>query len=273
MRTPVSFLRAAGLRYEIVMALRHRPLWLAMVPLSVLAVLLAIASPGIGPDAPPGLRIAQVAGAVTLLSSVGVVVAAADRWRRQLQPGVAELLDATPAPSLLRVSSSVVATVLVASVPPAVVILGSAVVVAVRGGSVSALGAGVVAATVVLLPATLLAGCLSATLGLVLPLAAARVVGVGVWAWATIATPRLLPFPTVTGTVLSPSGSYPSVAWLGGTPGEATRGATGWLSPAPTTATAVLNVALVLLASVLLLGLSRLLARTRIVSVSRGGRE
>jgi ABC-2 type transport system permease protein len=84
-----------------------------------------------------------------------------------------------------------------------------------------------------------------------------------VWLWACHFPPSFSPVPTPTGTVLSPLGGYPLVAWAHAPEVWAAREGTGALRPAPGDPAALLNVALVLATAAACYTLGHLVARIR----------
>lgn len=86
---------------------------------------------------------------------------------------------------------------------------------------------------------------LAATTGPVLPVVVVRVLVVGGWSWATLFNPHIIPLPSITGTVLSPLGDYAAHALLGAPVIWAWHGI-GVLSPPPSPAAALVNVAVLL---------------------------
>ncbi|MGH3750685.1 MAG: hypothetical protein ACRDT8_25210, partial [Micromonosporaceae bacterium] len=158
------------------------------------------------------------------------------------RPGLAEVLDATAGAGAARAVGGFLGSFALAMAVPVAAYLGLVAVTAVEFRSVATLGAGVVAVLTVLLPGGLALGAFSVLLGVVAPAALARVVTAAGWVWATVSTPWLAPYPTVTGTVLSPLGRYPAAEWLHGSPWLATYGLDGPLRPEVDTWSALLAV-------------------------------
>ncbi|MCZ1011831.1 hypothetical protein O1L68_39670 [Streptomyces lydicus] len=131
------------------------------------------------------------------------------------------------------------------------------------GGSIAPFGSAVVSLVTAVLPAALLVTAFAGLLGVLLPVAAARAVTVAVWLWACHFPPNFSPLPTATGTVFSPLGGYPLVAWARAPEVWAARQGTGALRPAVSDATALLNVALVLAMAAACYALGHLVARIR----------
>ncbi|MGW1145064.1 hypothetical protein ACWD6I_08370 [Streptomyces sp. NPDC002454] len=235
------------LRYEALMAARRKVVWGAVLPLALLSVLLAATSPVVTGHSDPGARIGAAAVLVNTFCTLGVGLALADRLRRDVEGrGMPDLLAATPAGPLVRTVGSVAGPLLTALVPLVVPFLSYAALLSVTEGSATPLGAAAVSLAAAVLPAAVLVTAFSGLLGVLLPVAAARTLTVVLWLWACHFPPAFSPVPTATGTVLSPLGGYPLVAWVRAPEVWAAREGTGPLRPEAGAAAAALNVALVL---------------------------
>lgn len=255
----------ATARYEALMALRTRVLWWSLLPLTALALLLASTSGRVVGAADPVRRVAETALVFSLLCTVGIAVGLCDRLVGRHRPGLTDLLDATAAGIPARVLGSLLGTLLVASAVPVIGFLLLVVVTAISMRAPEALGAGLVAVVLVLLPAVLVLSSFAAMLSAFVPVPAARVVTVVVWLWATMLNPALVPVPTITGTVLSPLARYPAAAWLHASPESATYGLGGALRPEVGAGTAAAQLLAVIGTAAVLLAVTgfRLTARTR----------
>ncbi|SDC53951.1 hypothetical protein [Actinokineospora iranica] len=252
-----------SIRYEMTMALRVRVLWLSMVPLTLLAALLAVVSPVVVGAADAVERVGATVIVVNTFATVGLGVALADRLSRHTRPGLVDLLDTTPTSRTVRMAGTLLGSVAVGIAPLAAVVLLGGGTVAVLEGDPLALGAAVLAVLVVLVPASLAVAACASLLGLLLPAVAARVLVVVMWFWATQLSPNLVPVPSPTGTLLSPLGGYPAVAWLGVPDIWAARGRDGLLSPAATGGSAAANAVLVVLTGMVFFLLSWLVVEIR----------
>ena len=206
------------LRYEALTALRQRLLWVILCPLAILIALAAATSPAAADARDGGAAVAVVALAVSALYTLGVAVALADCVARQRE-GFGELLDTTPTGPSRRLLGTIAGPLAVALVPAAGVVVLAGVASSIGDGSLAPLRIAVVAFLTTVLPGAWALTALAVLLGLVVPLVVARIATVALWCWATLATPGLLPLPTITGTILSPLGGYPAVVW-GGAPGR-----------------------------------------------------
>lgn len=248
-------------RYEFRMATRTRVLWLAAVPLLALAALFSLVSPHPA-DSSSSQLIASWALMVNLIATLGPGVALADRFARDRALGLTDLLAATPANTTVRMAGTLVGSLAAALAPAAVLLLGVGVAVAGVRRDPAALGWALVALVGVVLPAALQLVTFAAAAGSLLPVPFARVATVFVWLWATVLNTRLIPVPTITGTLLSPLGDYVTFGWLHGDRLWAGR---GWsvLSPSPTALTALLNIAAVLAVAGVFFTAARLIAAQR----------
>ncbi|MZF87641.1 hypothetical protein [Streptomyces sp. SID5643] len=252
------------LRYEALMAARRKAVWGAVLPLALLSMLLAATSPVVTGHHDPAVRVGAAAVLVNTFCTLGVGLALADRLRRGFEErGMPELLAATPAGPFQRTAGTMAGPLLTALAPVAALFLLYAVVISAAEGSVAPLNSAAVSLVMVVLPAAMLVTAFAGLLGVLLPVAAARAVTVVVWLWACHFPPEFSPLPTATGTVLSPLGGYPLVAWAHTPEVWAAREGTGPLRPAVGDATALLNVALVLATAAACYALGHLVARIR----------
>ncbi|MFB7912972.1 hypothetical protein [Streptomyces sp. NPDC056061] len=252
------------LRYEALMTARRKIVWGAVLPLVLLSLLLVTTSPVVGGHGDPAARAGAAAVVVNTFCTLGVGIALADRLRLGLEArGMAELLAATPAGVLPRTAGMLGGPLLTALAPVAGLFLLYAAVFSAVGGSVAPIASAVVALGTAIVPAALLITAFTGLLGVLLPVAAARAVTVVVWLWACHFPPAFSPLPTPTGTVLSPLGGYPLVAWAHAPEVWAARQGTGTLRPEADDAAALLNVVLVLGMAATCYVLGHLAARIR----------
>ncbi|MFF4951173.1 hypothetical protein [Streptomyces chattanoogensis] len=252
------------LRYEALMAARRKAVWAAVLPLALLSLLLAATSPVVTEYSDPAARSGAAAVLVNTLCTLGVGLALADRLRRSLEArGMPELLTATPSGQLSRTTGTLIGPLLTALAPVVVLYLAYGAVVSATAGTPAPLASAVVALVVAVLPAALLVTAFAGLLGVLMPVAAARAVTVVVWLWALHFPPKFSPLPTATGTVLSPLGGYPLVAWAHAPEVWARRQGTGPLRPDVTDSAALLNLLLVLAMAAACYALGHLVVRLR----------
>ncbi|MGW4561588.1 hypothetical protein ACWEN3_03970 [Streptomyces sp. NPDC004561] len=251
------------LRYEALMAARRKVVWGTVLPLALLSLLLAATSPVVTGQGDPATRVGAAAVLVNTFYTLGVGLALADRLRRREECGMPDLLAATPAGPLQRTAGTLAGPLLTALAPATALFLLYAVVVSAAEGSLSPLSSAAASLVLVILPASMLVTAFAGLLGVLLPVAAARAVTVVVWLWACHFPPAFSPLPTATGTVLSPLGGYPLVAWAHAPKVWAARQGTGPLRPQVGDATALLNVTLVLGTAAACYALGHLVTRIR----------
>lgn len=251
-------------RYEAVMALRRKVLWLTLGPLAVLAAFLALTSPTVVAESDPVASLGTAALVINLIYTGGVGIALTDRFIQQHRAGLADLLNATPSGHTACMVGAVLGPLGVALVPAAVLLVTLGVVLGIGNGSLVPVGAAVIGLGAVLVPAALAITAVATLLGLILPQALARVVVVMLWFWSTAFSPSLFPgVPTLTGTVLSPLGGYLAVATLHVDPVWANGEASSVLRPIASGAAATTNVALLLGVALFFFGAARVVATRR----------
>lgn len=261
----------AAARYEWRMLLRRRAMWVSMG--SVAALLALVAARQVSDEVRTGTAkdvMVSTAYLVNLVLPAAYGCVLADRLIRSAKLGVAQLLDATPAPATGRMVGSYLGVCAAAAVPPALLYFGFAGLYAGLTGTPAALGWALAAFATVLLPAVLFVGAFALVVPLVLPLPLFCVLYVGYWFWGNAVSPALL--PTLTQTLLTPVGGYPLqglFGWYGpdGTlaiSGPVPHATLNALRPAATPGTAWLSIAVLLAAAALALATTAALrARTR----------
>lgn len=253
----------ASFRYELRMQLRKPSLWITM---GALAGLTYAASGNLRaildqPDALAGM--VSSARILLLLLPIGFGCLVADRLVRDERLKVREVLDATPGGQGWRLVGKYLGACLAAGIPVLAAYLMLAVAFAVTRGDPAALGYAAIITGAVIVPALLFVGAFAMLCPLFMPAPLFRVLFIGYWPWATQVDPILL--PTINRTLLNPFGGYVIEALGGADLAGSVPGADlNLLRPTPTTVTAVLSVAILLvLAGLALTGARALLARTR----------
>ncbi|WP_143343163.1 hypothetical protein [Crossiella equi] len=256
-------LRGAYL-YELRMTARSRFLLPALSLVVLGLAVTALASPRTART--EGLRplLGDWALILNLLTPVAVAVVLADRlYRVHRAAGQAELLTSTPSRASARIAGTVCGSLTVALAPAIVALLLVGLVLTAVHGDPAALGLAVLAVVAVLGPSTAFLSAFAMTLALVVRPQAARLATIALWVWVIAWNPRLLPGPSLTGTVLAPAGDYPVAGFFGAAPLWAGRVGSSVLAPTPTVGSALLNLALVLVGTALLLVLARRLLERR----------
>ena len=263
-----SSVTAGVIRYEAVMALRRRVLWLCLGPLTVLAAMVALSSPVVLSQDDPVAQVGQVTLVVNLFYTVGIGITLTDRLAQQYRVGLADLLDSTPSGPTTCMIGAVLGPLGITLVPVTVLMVLVGVVLSIGHGSPAALGAALIGLGAVVVPAALVITALATLLGVIVAQSIARALVVVLWFWSTIFSPALFPgVPTPTDTVLSPLGGYLVAATLHVDQVWANQGQSGPLRPIASGAAATANVAL-------LLGLAVVFfAAARVVAARRANRE
>lgn len=259
----------AAARYELLMMLRKRSMWivngvivLLLVPVSLWSFREALHDP----DARQSM--AHTAFLLQMMLPIGYGCLLADRLIRDARLGVAPLLDATPAPALGRLAGKYLGVCAAAAVPLAVVYFGFAILYSVTAGRPVALAWAAAAFAVVIAPAVLFVGAFALAVPLVMPAPLFRVLFVGYWFWGNLISATDM--PTTAQSLLTPSGAYPIQGLLGWhgqgtfTPAGPMPGASlNFLRPEVSPATAWLSIALLLaIAALVLAGAHALRTRT-----------
>jgi ABC-2 type transport system permease protein len=195
-------------RSEYRMLIRRWPLW--CLPAAVVAILLATGGFGFGTASSDPSSMARLVGqqaiGVNLLVLVAIGALLADRWVRDRQLGVEELLFATAASPVSRLWGKYLGVVAAAATTLLVVWAVLAARLAIHFGDLSIAGTAALAYLVLVLPGL----AFVAAFGLVMP----RLVGVrlyqvlfiGYWFWGNLVPQHVM--PTLSGTWLTPIGKY-----------------------------------------------------------------
>jgi ABC-2 type transport system permease protein len=259
----------AALRYELVMMLRKRSLWIVNGVIVLLLALVSFQSFGDAlqdPDARESM--ARTAFLLNLMLPIGYGCLLADRLIRDARLNVAPVLDATPASGLGRLAGKYLGVCAAAAIPLAIVYFGFAAVYAATGGRPIALAWAGAAFAVVIAPAVLFVGAFALTVPLLMPAPLFRVLFVGYWFWGNAISPSAMPTPSQ--SLLAPIGDYPVQELLGWdgdgtfTPAGPVAGASlNFLRPEASPATAWLSIALLFaIAALVLAGAHALRTRT-----------
>jgi ABC-2 type transport system permease protein len=195
-------------RNEYRMLIRRWPLW--CLPAAVVAILLATGGFGFGMASSDPSSMARLVGqqaiGVNLLVLVTIGALLADRWVRDRQLGVEELLFATAASPVSRLWGKYRGVAAAAATTLLVVWAVLAARLAIHFGDLSIAGTAALAYLVLVLPGL----AFVAAFGLVMP----RLVGmrlyqvlfIGYWFWGNLVPQHVM--PTLSGTWLTPIGKY-----------------------------------------------------------------
>ncbi len=251
------------IRYEFLMQIRKRSLWISM---GLLAVITVLGQGDAGPRYLPDDASARVVASSwaflwSLLLPIVAGMVLADRLVRDDRLGVSRLLESLPTTATTRVMGRFLGALAATATP-----IFLATVIAGGAESISREDPAVllwtpIAFGLVLLPGLVFVGAFAMVVPLLLTAPLFRVLFVGYWFWGNMLGPSYM--PSLAGTLLTPVGDY-TASWLLGER-ALYAGADGWLQllrPEPNGVTAALSVALLLGVGLipLLVG-SRVLAR------------
>lgn len=205
------------------MSLRRKGLWIAYGLLFVFHTVLLFSPPPIG-EMVEGEVIArgevwQVAGRFLLACNVFFPVVAgilsADRVRRDFRLGLRELQDSTPLSRHVYVLAKYLGSLASSLFPLFLWVMGIAAFMALIGRAHgSMLYAVPVAFLAITVPAFALVVAFSLACPMVMPLSIYQILFTGYWFWANFIPPQL--FPTLNGTLLTPSGMFAQQGFFGG---------------------------------------------------------
>lgn len=199
-------------RVHMIIVWRQRSLWVAAVPLALLAVLLGVISPA-GPHDHGVGDLAFMAKAMAMFMPIAYMAAFTDFHTRHSRLGIGQLEDSTPIPAPMLAAARTLGAFLIL-ITPSLLLLECAGVVQTLHGSWRAIPQALAAGLAITGPAVLTAMSLSSLLGAILPMIVARITGVLAW-FALVFSSPMLPVPTVNGTILNVIGDAVGAGWFG----------------------------------------------------------
>ncbi len=204
----------AAFRYEFLMQVRKRSMWIANGLIVLLLGLLSARTLGdILHDPAAKETMASTAFLINIILPIGYGCFLADRLIRDDRLGVAAILDATPGSAAGRLAGKYLGSCAAAAVPLAIVYFGFAALYAATAGRPVALGWAVAIFAVVVLPAVLFVGAFALVVPLLMPAPLFRVLFVGYWFWGNSISAESM--PTLAQSLVTPVGSYPVQALFG----------------------------------------------------------
>jgi ABC-2 type transport system permease protein len=239
------------LRHEISMSLHRKGLWIAYGLLFVFHTVLLFSPPPIGEMVKGEVierpEVWHVAGRFLLACNVFFPVVAgilsADRVRRDFRLGVRELQDSTPLSRPAYVLAKYLGSLASSLFPLFLWVMGIAAVLIVLGRAhASMLYAVPVAFLAITVPAFAFVVAFSLACPMVMPPSIYQILFTGYWFWANFIPPKL--FPTLNGTLLTPSGMFAQQGFFGGQVSRALKATVHY-----TVADAVANLAVLGLCS------------------------
>lgn len=230
------------IRYEFNMFLRRPGMWIAYLCLYVFyAVLLFMPDPMGEIISFPADETWQVAGQQLFYYNMFMVLLAgiisADRMQRDFRLGVCELQQSTPLRRPVYILAKYFGVLAGSLVPMLILVVGTAVFSILMGAPPQYLGAMLVAFLAMGVPAHAFVVAFSLACPLVMPVRVYQVLFTGYWFWGNYLNPGA--FPTISDTVLVPSGKYVLEGFFGGFPSSRNL---EWLGPLYTPAGATLNL-------------------------------
>lgn len=202
-------------RHEVGMSLRRKGLWVAYGLLFAFYTVLLFSPPPVG-EMIRGEVISRaqtwtVAGrflaAVNVFFPVVAGILSADRMQRDVRLGLRELQVSTPLSRAAYIRAKYFGALASSLVPVFLWVMAIAVVMTAFGRSDAAILLAVPAAFLTItVPAFAFVVAFSLACPMVMPLPVYQILFTGYWFWANFIPPRL--FPTLNGTLLTPSGIF-----------------------------------------------------------------
>ncbi len=229
------------LRYEFDMSLRRPGLWIAYLLLYGFYLVIFFA-PGVNDEtAPVPLgELWQFAGQLVFYCNMFMTILAgilaADRMQRDFRLGVRELQHSTPLRLPVYILAKYIGTLAAAMTPMLLfVLLIGFIYVGVFDAPLYFVGILLVVSLVMGVPANAFVVAFSLACPLIMPVRVYQVLFTGYWFWGNYLNPGA--FPTISETLLVPSGKHALYGFFGGFPSEKT-----FISPVYTATDAVLNL-------------------------------
>ncbi|HXU31013.1 MAG TPA: hypothetical protein VN851_10595 [Thermoanaerobaculia bacterium] len=231
-------------RHEVGMSLRRKGLWVAYGLLFVFYTVLLFSPPPLGEmikgEVISRAQVWAVAGrflvAVNVFFPVVAGILSADRIRRDVRLGLRELQESTPLSRFAYIGAKYCGALASSLLPVFLWVMAIGVVMTAFGRSdaaiLYALPAAFLAITV---PAFAFVVAFSLACPMVMPLPVYQILFTGYWFWANFIPPAL--FPTLNGTLLTPSGLFALQAFFDAPASLGVQGAVRY-----TPAQAVLNL-------------------------------
>ncbi len=238
--------------HEFNMSVRRPGLWIAYLALyAFYAVSVFAPSPSGETALPPANELWQYAGQILFYGNMFMVVLggilAADRMQRDFRLRVRELQQSAPLRLPVYILAKYFGTLagVLAPMLAWVVLIGAATVV--QGAPVNFIGIMLVVFLAMGVPAHAFVVAFSLACPLVMPVRVYQILFTGYWFWGNYLNPGA--FPTISGTLLVPSGQYVLDGFLGGFP----TGSVQYPAPLHSPIEAVLNLLLLALCIVAVL--------------------
>jgi len=209
--------------FELSMSLRRRALWIAFGLLVIFHTVLLFSPPPVGEwvsgEYAGHDEVWSLAGrflvALNVFFPVVAGILTADRVQRDFRMGMRELQDATPLSPASYVATKYLGALVACLIPLLAWAMGIAVVMTVIGHAAPQILCAVpLAFASITVPAFAFVVAFSIACPLVMPVPVYQVLFTGYWFWANFIPPAL--FPTLNGTLLTPSGIFALQGFFGG---------------------------------------------------------
>ncbi|HEV7667378.1 MAG TPA: hypothetical protein VGS22_02560 [Thermoanaerobaculia bacterium] len=219
-------------RHEVGMSLRRKGLWVAYGLLFAFYTVLLFSPPPVGEmikgEVISRREVWSVAGrflaAVNVFFPVVAGILSADRMRRDVRLGLRELQESTPLSGFAYIRAKYFGALVASLVPVLLWVMAIAVVMTAFGRSDAAILVAVPAAFfAITVPAFAFVVAFSLACPMVMPLPVYQILFTGYWFWANFIPPSL--FPTLNGTLLTPSGIFALQGFFGAPASLAIQGA------------------------------------------------
>ena len=243
------------LRHEFNMAVRRPGMWIAFAVLYAFYFITVLSPSEVGDDLPQNVpQMWQQAGMVMFYANMFMVILggilAADRVQRDFRLGVRELQQSSPLGQGAYILGKYFGVLAAVISPMLLFVIVQACVSVIRGVPVIYLAIMLVAFLAMGVPAFAFVVAFSLACPLFMPVRVYQVLFVGYWFWGNYLSPDV--FPTISDTLLVPSGKYVLHGLLGGFPDSRTN----FIDPFVTQTQAYLNLALLAGITILVLTLT-----------------
>lgn len=221
MKGTVMAALAGATRYEFVMQIRRKALWVTFL---VFGLVLALSRLPLIPWAPGSeglsvpLLVANWSFVLQMFYPIAFGILLADRLPRDGRTGVQELLDALPVSLRGRFLGKYLGATVATVVPLLLIYAAGIAYVAARHGDLSALPLALAAFATINLPGLFFVAAFSISCTAILWVPLYQFLFVGYWFWGNLVYLDAVGFPTLTGTILTPVGEYMANGFFGTEP-------------------------------------------------------
>lgn len=203
---------SGALRYEFLMQIRRRAIWLVLVLVGLMSAILWLA---FIEDQKTGVldAVMYLAQFTAWFMPVGVGLVLADRLARDKKLHVDEIMDTLPGPPGARLTGKFIGATLATLVPVVVLYLCGVGYTLARFHDPHSLLLSLEAFAAIPLPGMLFAAGLSVALPVVIRVPLYQLLFIGYWFWANLMSPRFK-IPTLVSTMLNATGPWAQEAFF-----------------------------------------------------------